>query len=198
MSLSNVATRPLRNLLMRTSTRTVEETLAPASRRAARRLLDEGGPAAQDILGLGIGGAAVSQAVRATRKKAAVIPIEQRVVANHVAGHKRERLIERFLKAVFPSKERYRVLREQYLRTRKGEIAIDKRTKQSRRIDFVVLQGDEVVRSIEVTGSRVNKAAQLRKEADIRRAGGRYLFDPISQAVIRIPAAIKTTVFRIA
>jgi hypothetical protein len=198
MSLSTIASRPLQSLLQKANMRVAQETFAPATRRAARDLIAKGGAAAQDILGLGIGGAKVAKAARAIGRKSAVVPIEERVVANHVAGHRREQMIERFLKAIFPSKENFRVLREQYLRTRKGVIAIDKRTSQSRRIDFVVLKGDKVVRSIEVTGKGVSKATQLRKEADIRRAGGRYLLNPTNHKVIRIPAEIMTTVFRLA
>lgn len=196
MSIAQTAARQIQRLVSREGKTALVDAATPKARQAARELFDDGGKMAQDVLGLGVTGAH-PRGVKAVAKKAAV-PIERRAIENHKAGHRRERWIEKFLKAIFPKEENYRVFREQYLRDRKGRIAIDETTHQSRRIDFVVLQGKDVVRSIEVTSRTVDKAAQLRKEANIRKAGGRYLLDPDSGALIRIPAALKTKVVRLA
>lgn len=120
-----------------------------------------------------------------------------RLANNRVKGSTREGIVESLLKVLFPAKEKYTVVREATLRDRHGRIALDQASQESRRIDFVVFQGDEVVRSVEVTSARVNKAEQLAKEARIRRHGGRYLLHPESHELVRVPAKVKTTVVRL-
>ena len=165
------------------------------TRAAARHVFDNGGAAAKDVLGLGVGKVHPAKVARKAKPKA--LPVERRVLANQEAGHRRENAVAKMLRLLFPRNENYHVYREQYLRTKDGKIALDKRTHESRRIDFLVFRGRKPVRSLEVTSERVDKAAQLRKEADIRGAGGGYLLDPETHKLVKFPASLKTRVVRL-
>lgn len=200
MPLAQLAARLVERPAAKVEREVAAKAMTPAQREAARTALTRGGSMAQDVLGIGVGGAKVTSAAKAAAKAAKkdVLPAQQRVVANHVAGHQREKFVEKLLKAIFPKEENFSVFREQYLRTRKGVIAIDKRTQESRRIDFVVFKGKELVRSLEVTSETVDKAQQLRKEMDIRKAGGNFLLHPETGRMVRIPAKLKTKVIRLA
>jgi hypothetical protein len=170
--------------------------LNSTERKVGRELLSKGGRSAEELLGVDIGGAkaAVKRTAKASRK---VVPQQERAITNHEIGHKREKLVEKLLKALFPKSENYTVYREQYLRDRHGVIALHQESHQSRRIDFLVLKGKEIVQSVEVTGEKVSKAAQLEKEMDIRKHGGRYVLHPESGELIRWPAGLKTRVIRL-
>jgi hypothetical protein len=120
-----------------------------------------------------------------------------RFATNRAAGDKREAIVETILSALFPKREGYVVKGEQYLRDRHGKIALDRETGQSRRIDFAVFKGSEVVKLLEVTSEKVNKAFQLAKEGRMRRHGGRYMLHPTTGERLRIPAEIKTAVIRL-
>lgn len=54
-------------------------------------------------------------------------------------------------------------------------------TNTARRLDFVVIKGDKVLRSIEVTAKNVDKTAQLTKEKSIlelaKKTGGAFIKD---------------------
>lgn len=120
-----------------------------------------------------------------------------RMVDNHAHGSRRERVVERLLLALFPKAQGHAIYREQYLRYRGGKIAVDPVTQQSRRIDFIVMKGKEIIRSIEVTSQRVSKALQLAKEKRMRQAGMTYLEHPVTRRLVRLPATVKTTVVRL-
>lgn len=167
-----------------------------AERKVGRELFSKGGADAEALLGVDIGGAKAA-VKRSAGRKGKVVPIQERAVTNHVIGHKREKLVEKLLKALFPKEENFRVYREQYLRDRHGNIAIDQASHESRRIDFLVLKGKEIVSSVEVTGEKVSKAAQLEKEMEIRKHGGRYVLHPESGQLLRWPAGLKTRVVRL-
>jgi hypothetical protein len=188
MSLGQVVANQFRRL--------AKGEVGSAERKVSRELFNKGGRDAEALLGLDIGGAKAA-VKRTARRKGKLVPIEQRVINNHTLGRKRERLVEKLLKALFPSDEGYRVYGEQYLRDRHGNIALHQASHESRRIDFLVLKGKEIVSSVEVTGEKVSKAAQLEKEMDIRKHGGRYVLDPKSHQLLRWPAGLKTRVVRI-
>jgi hypothetical protein len=166
-------------------------------RKMGRELLAKGGRSAEELLGVDIGGAKAAVKRGATTGRKKVVPLQERAVTNHEIGHKREKLAEKLLKALFPKSENYQVYGEQYLRDRHGVIALHQESGQSRRIDFLVLKGKEIVQSVEVTGEKVSKAAQLEKEMDIRKHGGRYVLHPESGELIRWPAGLKTRVIRL-
>lgn len=95
-----------------------------------------------------------------------------RAIPSKCAGLQRERYAEAVLKARYPSS---RVQPETYLLERTGRRAIDSRTGQGRRIDFVVIGNDRAARGFEITSQTADKRAQLRKEGNIRaldRMGG--------------------------
>lgn len=121
----------------------------------------------------------------------------ERFTANRVAGDKREGIVEAILGALFPQKQGYVVRGEQYLRDRKLNIAIDQTSGQSRRIDFAVFKGDQILKLFEVTSQKASKVAQLAKESRMRRAGARWMQHPVTGERLRIPAMVKTELLRL-
>ncbi|HEY9724426.1 MAG TPA: hypothetical protein V6D47_20655 [Oscillatoriaceae cyanobacterium] len=117
------------------------------------------------------------------------------VERNHVLGFKREDTVLKRLQRALPNDWIYR---EQYLRDAKGQIVRDPMTGETRRIDFLVMSLDKVLDSIEVTGTKVDKTAQMAKEMRIRQAGGVYLRHPQTGKLLRVPARLQTRVVRIA
>ncbi|MDB5098645.1 MAG: hypothetical protein JWM80_3066 [Cyanobacteria bacterium RYN_339] len=187
MSVASIAARQLRRL--------TGGEVGSAERKVGRELFTKGGNEAEALLGVDIGGA--KAALPRKRGKGHTMPTDQLMLANKARGYRREGIIEKLLKALFPKEENFRVYGEQYLRDRFGNIAIHDATHESRRIDFLVLKGKEIVQSVEVTGEEVSKAAQLQKEMDIRKHGGRYVLDPESGELLRWPAGLKTRVVRL-
>ncbi len=120
-----------------------------------------------------------------------------RFATNRAAGEKREAIVEAILTALFPKDKGFVVKGEQYLRDRHGKIALDEVSGQSRRIDFAVFKGENVLKLFEVTSEKVNKAFQLAKEQRMRRHGGRYMMHPTTGERLRIAAEVKTTVIRL-
>lgn len=120
-----------------------------------------------------------------------------RLATNIAAGDKREAVVQAILDALFPKEKGFVVKGEAYLRDRHNKIAIDAATGQSRRIDFAIFKGSKVVKLLEVTSEKVDKALQLAKEARLRRHGGRYMAHPVTGERVRIAAEIKTTVIRL-
>ena len=177
-----------------------------ASKRRGARVAEQ---VAQDVLGTD--GATISKRARQVARRpvtpkgeAAKVRVERPVTqaqpqftSNRVAGARRESIVRAILEALYPADKGYVVKGEQYLRDRFGRIAHDAETGQSRRIDFAVFRGKRVHKLLEVTSETVNKAAQLAKEARMRRHGARYVLHPESGDRLRIPAAIKTAVVRL-
>lgn len=120
-----------------------------------------------------------------------------RLATNVTAGDKREAIVQAILSALFPKEQGFVVKGEQYLRDRHNKIAHDAVTGQSRRIDFAVFKGSRIVKLLEVTSEKVNKAFQMAKEQRMRRHGGRYLMHPVTGERVRIPAELKTMVVRL-
>jgi hypothetical protein len=121
----------------------------------------------------------------------------RRVAMNRINGDRREKIVQRFLRKRFPQAEGYTVHAEQYLRDKQGRIAAEAASGESRRLDFVVFQGDRVISTVEVTSKTASKAIQSAKEESIRKAGGRYLVNPTTGTLIRLPAGQKTAVLRL-
>lgn len=122
----------------------------------------------------------------------------RRVAMNRIHGDRREMIVERFLKNRFPETDGYAVHAEQYWRDRVGQIARDAESGEARRLDFVVFQGESAVSTVEVTSHTASKVAQTAKEASIRKAGGRYLINPATGELVKVPASLRTQVLRLA
>lgn len=108
-------------------------------------------------------------------------------IKNKQDGLERERKVEEELKSQYPESEGYDVLSEVYLRDKNGSIVKDPVTGEARRIDFVVVKGEKVVDSIEVTSKTADKTEQSAKEARIRDNGGNYLRDTNGKLVEILP-----------
>lgn len=108
-------------------------------------------------------------------------------IKNKQDGLERERKVEEDLKSQYPESEGYDVLSEVYLRDKNGSIVKDPVTDEARRIDFVVVKGEKIVDSIEVTSKTADKTEQSAKEARIRDNGGNYLRDTNGKLVEILP-----------
>jgi hypothetical protein len=112
------------------------------------------------------------------------------VRANQLAGASREALVRGQLAARNPGAT---IQNEVYLRTANGRRALDPLTGKARRLDSVVIRDGAVIDSVEVTSTTANKAAQIAKEMRIRNAGGIFVRDRITGALIdlsRIPTRV--------
>lgn len=118
------------------------------------------------------------------------------IETNREAGAEREELAYKELKDEFPEDEGYKIEREQYLRNEEGNIIKDSVTGEARRIDFVVIKDEKIVKSVEVTSKTASKKLQLAKEARIRQAGGNFIRDRDTGELIKFPKDIKTKVRR--
>lgn len=115
---------------------------------------------------------------------------------NRENGARREELAYKELQQEFPEDENYIIEREQYLRDKEGRIVRDSETGESRRIDFVVIKGDNVVKMVEVTSEKAFKDFQMAKEYRIRASGGNYIRDIYTGKLIEIPPNIRTEIRR--
>lgn len=195
MPIASTVASQFRKLVSRESEEAAARRASAQVRQAARAMRSGNSVLGKDVLDLGVKQMPSTPAALAA-KRGKVVPLAQRAVVNHEIGKQREEAAVKLVRQLYPRNEGYRVVREQYLRDRLGSIAHDLENK-SRRLDIVVFKDDEVVRSIEVTGADVDKRAQLKKEAEILKAGGRYLMSPGTRKLVRIPSSVKTTVVRI-
>ena len=132
---------------------------------------------------------------RPSDKAAGAAPEEggtAQVVRNKRAGIRREKLVQGELEAEFPDAS---VQPEQLLRTADGKKAIDPLTGTGRRVDHVVIQRGVAIDSVEVTGLKVNKAAQVAKEGRIRAAGGTFVRDRTTGELVDL-SKVQTRIIR--
>ena len=78
-------------------------------------------------------------------------------IKNKQDGLEREHNVEKELKQQYPFVKGYTVISEAYLRNKDGKIVSDPVTGEARRIDFVVVKGNSVVASVEVTSKTADK-----------------------------------------
>lgn len=96
------------------------------------------------------------------------------VTRNAAEGRRRQQGAHDELVAEHPNAS---VQSEQYLRTSDGVRAIDPLTGTGRRIDNVVIQDGQAVRSVETTSLTADKRLQQQHEARVREAGGTFVRD---------------------
>ena len=93
------------------------------------------------------------------------------------------------------------VLREQLLRDASGKPIKDLKTNTARRIDFIVIQNDKIIRSIEVTSQTADKTAQMAKESRIleeaAKNGGAYIKNIDTGKLIEFPIGLGTEIRRL-
>lgn len=93
------------------------------------------------------------------------------------------------------------VLREQLLRDASGRPIKDLETNTARRIDFIVIQNDKIIRSIEVTSQTADKTAQIAKESRIleeaAKSGGAFIKNVETGKLIEFPIGLGTEIRRL-
>jgi len=108
-------------------------------------------------------------------------PGEAQVTSNQREGARRQSETKSSLEEQHPSGS---VQSEQYLRTADGKIAKDPDTGTGRRIDNVVIEDGQGVRSVETTSPTANKRDQTAKENRIREAGGTHVRDRTTRDLV--------------
>ena len=151
----------------------VKEATEAGAEKATKEIAETGvGKVAKEIAEAGTEKAAkeVTEAgAEKTAKEIAEDGIEKAVKEvdelSEIVKHKMEGIAreETVMKELFSEFGEKNVLREQYLRDNLGRIIKDPLTNEARRIDFIVKEGDKVVKSIEVTSELAEKGAQIRK-----------------------------------
>lgn len=115
-------------------------------------------------------------------------------IQNKKDGDRRQKEEYKELNEKYPSEKGYKILQEVFLTDKNGTIVKDPYTDSARRIDFVVVKGNEVVDSIEVTSKTEDKRKQSLKEYNIRNIGGNYVKN--EGVIYKFPNNIDTRIER--
>lgn len=118
---------------------------------------------------------------------------EARLRDSQREGARRELETHEELKAEHPDAS---VQRERYLRDEQGRRVPDPLTGETRRVDHVVIEEREVIRSVETTSRTADKAAQVAKEQRIRQAGGNYVRNKETREIVPFRDGVRTEVRR--
>ena len=122
---------------------------------------------------------ATKEVVEASTEKAVKEISEAQIVINKMEGIAREEKVLEKLVSKFGDDK---VLREVLLRDASGTPIKDIITNEARRLDFVVIDGNKVLQSIEVTSETAEKGAQIAKELRIleqaKDIGGAFIKNP--------------------
>lgn len=117
---------------------------------------------------------------------------------NKIAGCNRETRVKNVLEKIYGKKN---VLPERYIRDSAGKIIKDSVTGKGRRIDFIIIKGDKIIKSFEVTSKTASKVAQIAKELRIieagRQIGGAFIQNPNNGQLIEITEKIITNIWRL-
>ena len=120
------------------------------------------------------------------------------VVKNKWDGIARE---EKVLADLIEKYGKDNVLREQFIRDKFGKIIKDPITNEARRIDFIVIAKDKVLRSIEVTSETAPKLLQTEKELRIlkqaREMGGAFIKNIDTGELIEFSEKVVTEIMRL-
>lgn len=157
--------------------------------------------ALEDILAPASVYSAAKEATRAIQNE--IVEVEfnnskaQTVIINKQNGLRREHEYKLLLENECPPNDGYEILSEKYLRNSKGEIIRDIKTKEGRRIDYIVVKDKKVVRSIEVTSPTADKTTQIQKELRIRASQKCYIKNSEGK-LIEVPQWLETEIQRVA
>jgi len=124
---------------------------------------------------------------------------ESQIVKNKIDGIARE---EKVLEELISRYGDGNVIREAFLRDKNGMPIKDLVTEEARRIDFIISQGEKVIKSIEVTSETASKTAQIAKELRIlewaKDHGGAFIKNPNTEKLIEFGEDIITEIRRLA
>lgn len=188
----------------------VKEAVEAGAEKAAKEVVEAGAEkAAKEAVEAGAEKAA-KEAVEAGTEKSAKEAVEagaektakevkeiSQVLQNKLDGLAKEKKVFEDLISEFGEEN---VLKEAYIRDKAGNIIRDVVTKEGRRIDFVVKEGDRIIKSIEVTSETASKVAQVAKEQRILQqaleTGGAFIKDT-SGELLKFPADLMTEIVRL-
>ena len=167
--------------------------------KAAKEIAESGAEkAVKEVTEAGAEKTAKEIAEEGFEKAAKEVDELSEIVKHKMEGIAREETVMKDLFSKFGEKN---VLREQYLRDKLGNIIKDPLTNEARRIDFIVREGDKVVKSIEVTSELADKTAQIRKTERIlekaKDLGGAFIKDFNSGVLIEYPLNLATEIWRL-
>lgn len=176
-----------------------KEVIEAGAEKAAKEVAEAGvEKAAKEVAEAGAEKAAKEVAEAGAETTTKEINEITQVVKNKLDGVARE---ETVLKDLVSKYGKENVLREQYLRNMTGEIIKDFEEGTARRIDFVVKQGDKIIKSVEVTSQTADKTAQMLKEANIlkhaKEIGGAFIKDPNTGELLEFATNLVTDIVRI-
>ena len=176
-----------------------KEVVEEGAEKAAREVAEAGTEkAAKEVAEEGAEKA--TKEVAETGTETAVKEIdESRIISkNKLDGTAREETVLNNLDSYYGKEN---VLREQLLRDASGKPIKDLETNTARRIDFIVIQNDKIIRSIEVTSQTADKTAQMAKESRIleeaAKNGGAYIKNIDTGKLIVFPIGLGTEIRRL-
>lgn len=111
-------------------------------------------------------------------------------------GVSREKAIRAKLESIFSADDGYKIHEQCYLCDLQGRRLVDPKTDKMRRVDIVVIKGDRVIRSVEVTSKKAEKYSQMAKERRIRENNAKVYVLLKGGDVAWIPSKVKTRVWR--
>lgn len=132
-----------------------------------------------------------------TSQNAARIQELSQIEKNRVDGAAREDNVLANLQNQFPEKLGYHIESQCPLRDENGSVVRDLVSGEHRRLDFVVIHDNKIIKSVEVTSMNANKTEQLAKEDRIREAGGNFVIDKSTGNLIAFAPNVKTEVVRL-
>lgn len=124
--------------------------------------------------------------------------VETNAIENKIEGEIREDRFYHGLLKDYASDQGFLIEDEVYLRDKDGNIVKDPITGEARRVDFVVIKDDKVIKSYEVTSLTAPKEDQMGKEGRIREIGGDYMKDNATGKLIQFDDNVTTEVVRLA
>ena len=124
--------------------------------------------------------------------------VETNAIENKIDGEIREDRFYQGLLKDYPSDQGFVIEDEVYLRDKDGNIVKDPVTGEARRVDFVVIEDDKVIKSYEVTSLTAPKEDQMAKESRLREIGGDYMKDGATGKLLQFDDNETTEVVRLA
>ena len=115
------------------------------------------------------------------------------IIANSAAGRARQARVQGRLQGRFKNAS---VQKDRYLRTADGRIAKDPVTGEGRRVDHVVIENGRAKAVVETTSKTAKKNPQLAKEWRIRQAGGTFIRERQTGALVDV-ASVPTRTIRV-
>lgn len=176
-----------------------KEAAEAGAEKVAKELVEAGTEkAAKEVAEAGTEKAAKEVTSNLAEKGVKEVKEVSQVVKNKWDGIARE---EKVLADLIEKYGKDNVLREQFIRDKFGKIIKDPITNEARRIDFIVIAKDKVLRSIEVTSETAPKLLQTEKELRIlkqaREMGGAFIKNIDTGELIEFSEKVVTEIMRL-